>query len=141
HEQPYQPGTTSRSGAPWLGGKEAPFMRTARNALLRSRSAREKIQLAPGTDVRDDPLKSSTPDTSTNSADCAGAARSMSDIRGTPSQSAALMSPYAAAAVLPAHSIKWIPAGTARASTCLTVSLCGLSTSPARSRVDDDCTA
>ena len=68
HEHPYHPGTTSRIGAPWLGGSGSPFIRTARNAWLRSRSAREKIQLAPRTDVRDDPFGSSMPETSTNSA-------------------------------------------------------------------------
>jgi competence protein ComEC len=46
--QPYQPGTYSRTGAPWSFGSGSPFMRVARNAPVCSRSSQPKIQLAPG---------------------------------------------------------------------------------------------
>ena len=90
-EQPYQPGTTRRTGKPWWRGSGAPFMRTASSA--RCRSSREKIQLAPGTDVTGRDPSSSTPLTSTRYEPAAGRTRSSTAPRGTPSHSAALISP------------------------------------------------
>ena len=44
---PYHPGTTSLAGAPWSRVSGLPPIFVARNAPARTRSAREKIQLAP----------------------------------------------------------------------------------------------
>jgi hypothetical protein len=90
-EQPYQPGTMSRTGNPWSRGSGSPFMWTASSA--RWRSSREKIQLAPGTYVRDGVASSSTPEMSTRDAPAAGRMRSRIAASGTPSQSATLMRP------------------------------------------------
>jgi hypothetical protein len=91
HVQPYQPGTISRTGAPWSAGSGAPFIRVASSA--RSRSDRAKIQLAPGTDVRAALASWSTPDTSRRWTGDAGRTRSSTRANGTPSQSAVLSRP------------------------------------------------
>jgi hypothetical protein len=77
-------------------------MRTASSA--RGRSSREKIQLAPGVEVRDTAPSSSTPEINTRYDEADGLTRSISAASGTPSQSAVLIRPKLLGSELPEHS-------------------------------------
>ena len=114
--QPYQPGTTRRAGKPWSRGSGPSFMPVARKAPARSRSSREKIQLAPGTDVCVRCRSSSNPATRTSDVADAAPAWSSSVLIGTPDHRAALISPKFAGSELPEHSITCVPAGVERAA-------------------------
>src|SRR5687767_11733831 len=111
-QQPYQPGTISRTGAPWSGVSGAPFISVARKAPAASSSPRRKIQLAPSSDVIDGPEWSSKPEIRIAVADGLGAIRSITFVKGTPDQGAALIRPNADLVPLPEHSIRWTPCGT-----------------------------
>src|SRR5262245_52137040 len=66
--QPYQRGTSSRTGKPWSSGSGAPFICVARNAPKSASCWKVKIQLAPGTEFPGGDVYMSNPDTSTRVA-------------------------------------------------------------------------
>ena len=119
--QPYQPGTTRRTGAPWSGVIAAPFMRVARKAPVEVMAARGSIQLAPGCDRSDAREVSSMPEMSTPVASAGGGSAASTSASGTPSHSTALIRPKFCGLLLPAHSMRWAPCGRAFAASAAAV--------------------
>src|SRR5277367_2008961 len=111
--QPYHPGTTSRTGAPWSRVSGWPFISVARNAPAACNSSRRKIQLAPGTDVIVGLAYSSKPETSTRDAPDLSFARLRMVEIGTPVQLATLINPKCVTRTFPEHSIKCWPIAVA----------------------------